>query len=93
MLRHLERHVELRQNALSGLDVRWIGVHCETEEVVRREAMRRDRLRNTARWQVPRVHDAYLKWILHDWNDARSIAILRACHLHSCPSQKHSPMK
>jgi len=30
---------------------------------------------------VPRVHDAYiLKWILHDWNDARSIAILRACH-------------
>jgi hypothetical protein len=30
---------------------------------------------------VPGGHDAYLlKWIIHDWDDARSIAILRACH-------------
>ena len=30
---------------------------------------------------VPAGHDAYLlKWIVHDWDDARSIAILRACH-------------
>jgi hypothetical protein len=31
---------------------------------------------------VPGGHDAYLlKWILHDWDDARSIAILRACRV------------
>ncbi len=30
---------------------------------------------------VPGGHDAYLlKWIIHDWDDARSTAILRACH-------------
>jgi O-methyltransferase domain/Dimerisation domain len=30
---------------------------------------------------VPGGHDAYLlKWIIHDWDDARAIAILRACH-------------
>jgi hypothetical protein len=30
---------------------------------------------------VPGGHDAYLlKWIIHDWDDARSIAILRQCH-------------
>ena len=31
---------------------------------------------------VPPAHDAYLlKWILHDWDDARATAILRACHV------------
>jgi len=31
--------------------------------------------------EVPRGHDAYLlKWILHDWDDARCLAILRRCH-------------
>ena len=30
---------------------------------------------------VPSGHDAYLlKWIIHDWDDARAMAILRACH-------------
>jgi chloramphenicol 3-O phosphotransferase len=43
-------------SSLSGLDVRWIAVRCETGEVVRREAMRGDRLRNLALWQLPRVH-------------------------------------
>jgi hypothetical protein len=30
---------------------------------------------------VPAGHDAYLlKWIIHDWDDARCISILRKCH-------------
>jgi hypothetical protein len=30
---------------------------------------------------VPSGHDLYLlKWIIHDWDDARAMAILRACH-------------
>jgi hypothetical protein len=30
---------------------------------------------------VPSGHDAYLlKWIIHDWDDARAMAILRVCH-------------
>jgi len=30
---------------------------------------------------VPSGHDAYLlKWIIHDWDDERAFAILRACH-------------
>jgi len=31
--------------------------------------------------EVPRGGDAYiLKWVLHDWDDERSIAILKNCH-------------
>jgi len=38
---------------------------------------------------VPSGGDAYmLKWILHDWNDEQSVAILRNCHRAMGPSGK-----
>lgn len=38
---------------------------------------------------VPAGGDAYLlKWILHDWDDARSVAILRACRRAMAPDAR-----
>ena len=38
---------------------------------------------------VPEGGDAYiLKWIIHDWDDARSVAILRNCHRAMSPNGK-----
>jgi ubiquinone/menaquinone biosynthesis C-methylase UbiE len=39
--------------------------------------------------EVPAGGDAYiLKWILHDWDDERSAAILRTCHRRMRPESK-----
>ena len=38
---------------------------------------------------VPRGGDAYiLKWVIHDWDDARSVAILKNCHRAMSPNGK-----
>ena len=39
--------------------------------------------------RVPEGGDAYiLKWVIHDWDDARSIAILKNCHRAMSPNGK-----
>ena len=43
-------------HVLEGLDVFWIGVHCDLEELERRELARGDRMRGQARGQFNVVH-------------------------------------
>jgi len=44
------------RGALVGIDVFWIGVHCDLAELERREIARGDRIHGQARGQFDRVH-------------------------------------
>jgi chloramphenicol 3-O phosphotransferase len=43
-------------DVLTDVDVTWVAVHCDLAELERREIVRGDRARHTARWQHSRVH-------------------------------------
>lgn len=47
------------QQALAGLDVLWVGVHCKLEELERREVARGDRIHGQARGQFDLVHQGF----------------------------------
>lgn len=57
VLRH-DLQEDWRQ-ALAGLDVLWVGVHCELEELERREVARGDRIHGQARGQFDLVHQGF----------------------------------
>lgn len=50
------------KTVLEDLDVLWVGVHCDLEELERREIARRDRVLGQARGQFNLVH----QWINYD---------------------------
>ena len=52
--------------ALKGPDVLWVGVHCDVEELVRREAARGDRFRGFASGTWAQVHDGMTYDLLVD---------------------------
>jgi chloramphenicol 3-O phosphotransferase len=61
--------------ALEGLDVFWVGVKCELDELERREAGRRGP-KGRARWSSQRVHDGmtYDRWVDTTGRDAEGCA-------------------
>jgi chloramphenicol 3-O phosphotransferase len=58
------------RQSLSGLAVRWVGVHCDVDVAVAREALRPDRIVGMARSQAAVVHDGVDYDIEVDTTDA-----------------------